>query len=647
MVASIVMAWTGAWHPRGCLLVLAICSIVGLSFPITHATPTIRRRRLETPSLVVLGLVAIAILLWALSLGDIPTSGLSDFGLPPRLPILWYAGLVCAFAGCLASIFLTRSAGVAAAAIGGLVLVLFGTVPALGQPPQYSWTYKHIGVVELVEAAHGVPFFTGDIYQRWPGFFTATAIVAEASGRADPMDYAGWSEPLFALIDALLLAALARSFRLNRTACWGAALLFTSANWVGQTYFSPQALAFALYLAFFVLLLQHAVPTKDRSLLDRAGVLVKGPKRRHESRPTVRLPAFSPPGTTVALLVLLQVCISISHQLTPYLLVLGLAALAMSAPVRPRWLWPVIAAIPLIYLLPHLPFIQDNWGIFTGFHIRNVLHDQSYGEVPSAGKAFNTLTGRVLTAVVWVGGLAAIIAGFRGQRRDLRLLGGLFVSPFLLVLGQNYGGEASLRVFLFTLPWAVLAISAAALGAVRRVWHVGWAALSLVVLVLFVPTFYGQAEINFMSTDEVQASEAIYRYGRPGGVLMLAAPNFPRAYGYNYAKYEYASSDPSPSLLKPLYFRDRALGSPEDVDHAIALMKQIAPYGFLVFGSSGFTYADVFHLAPPGQLQRLEHAVAADSRFKVFASSRDVRVYSWGKAVAAHVATPVPLPESN
>jgi hypothetical protein len=229
----------------------------------------------------------------------------------------------------------------------------------------------------------------------------------------------------------------------------------------------------------------------------------------------------------------------------------------------------------------------------------------------------------------------------------VRILAPLFVSPFFLVLGQNYGGEASLRVFMFSLPWAAVAISAIALGVGARLRRAGWLALMLVVLVLFVPTFYGQAEINFMPRDEVQGSAEIYELGRPGGVLMLAAPNFPRSYSGQYGKFEYSGSDPSPSLLKPLYFRHRDLGTPADVDQAILLMRAVAPYGFLAFGSSGFLYADVFNLTPPGELRDLERAVAADPRFKLFLTSPDLRVYSWGDAVLPHAPTPLRLPGPN
>lgn len=647
VAGAVVMAMTHQWHPGALLAVLAVAGVVGLCFPRTRATPRIVVKRPANRSLAILGLLAAAVLLWALSLGRIPTAGLTDLGLPPALPITWYAGLACAITAGLASVLVARSDGLAAVAIGVLALILFGTVPALGVPPQYSWVYKHIGVVQYIEAHHGTGF-GGDIYRRWPGFFSAGAAVAQVSGRPDPVAFAGWAEPLFALVEALLVTALGGALGLRRAARWAAGLLFLIANWIGQTYFSPQALTFTLQLAFFTLLLQFTTPSAARPLWDRISTRVRG-RRGHTGRPAATdVRSISPYPTTVVLLILLQVCITVSHQLTPYLLAFGLALLAVFTPVRPRWLWPLIAVLPVVYLIPHIRFVEDNFGLFTSFDIfTNVQHDQTYEPAPSAGKALIALTSQALSIVIWVAALVALIVGLRSRRAEYRILGPLFLSPFFLVLAQSYGGEASLRVFLFTLPWAALLISAAMVGADRRRWRVSWAALSLVVLVLFVPSFFGQAELNIMQKDEVQASAEIYRIGKPGGVLMLAGPNFPRSNSGRYDEFGYSAGADTPTLLQTSYFRGRPLGSPDDLEAVVAMMQSHAPYGFLVFSTSENVYAGVFGLTQPGQLTALEGAVAGDPQFRLVLSSPNVRVYGLGDAVRPGVVTPVRLPAQN
>jgi hypothetical protein len=641
MLGSLAMTWTFQWHPELWLAVLAVGSTVALVFPRSGATPPVELRRPDAVSLATLGLAALGLVLWWVSLPDVPTTQLSDFGLSLRMPLLWWAGLLCAVAALLMSLAFSRSDAVSGTVLAALVLVLFGTLPALGVPPQYSWVYKHFGVVQFIEAGHGAGWFSGDIYQRWPGFFSTAAVVGQVAGRPDPVAYAAWAEPFFALVDAFLVVALARALGLGRRTCWGAALLFSAANWVGQTYFSPQALAFALQLTFFVVLLQWTTPTTARPLLTRALSPLRW-RWRGAARPGPTLRAISPPLTAVAVLVLLQACITVTHQLTPYLLVMELAAVVLVTPVRPRWLWALVAALPVLYLLPNFAFVQSNFGLFTSFDIlRNVARTNAFGEVPSLGKHVNGLASQALSFTIWLACPLVMLLRLRTRRWDRRLLAALFVSPFLLVLGQDYGGEASLRVFLFTVPWAALAISATMLEGARRAWSVAWGALALAVVVLFVPAFYGASEINLMPRDEVRASAEVYRIGRPGGVLVLAAPNFPRGYSAQYGKFGYSASDDIPSLLHSPDLRGRHLGSRRDVDRAVGLMKSLGPYGFLAFGSTSYVYAEVFNLTPPGQLENLERAVSADPRFRLVVSGPNVRVYALGNAVLPNVSTPI------
>ncbi|WP_205751249.1 hypothetical protein, partial [Bradyrhizobium cajani] len=103
-----------------------------------------------------------------------------------------------------------------------------------------------------------------DIYQRWPGFFAWTAELGELTGFLDPVRYAGLLEPAFALLDALLVFAIARSISRDHRWCWSAATLFALSNWVAQNYFAPQAFAYTLQL-FVCLLLFTALQSPPRA----------------------------------------------------------------------------------------------------------------------------------------------------------------------------------------------------------------------------------------------------------------------------------------------------------------------------------------------------------------------------------------------
>ena len=60
------------------------------------------------------------------------------------------------------------------------------------------------------------------------------------------MSYAQWAETAFPLINAVLILAIARTISRHRAWYWMAAIVFTICNWVGQSYFAPQAFAFSL-----------------------------------------------------------------------------------------------------------------------------------------------------------------------------------------------------------------------------------------------------------------------------------------------------------------------------------------------------------------------------------------------------------------
>ena len=87
----------------------------------------------------------------------------------------------------------------------------------------------------------------------------------------------------------------------------------------------------------------------------------------------------------------------------------------------------------------------------------------------------------------------------------------LAVAPFFVLFGQNYGGEASLRIILFSSPWCAALISWG-LATVSRA-RLRWTLTTLAAVLftaLFVPSFLGQEELNIISPAEVRASDWFY-----------------------------------------------------------------------------------------------------------------------------------------
>ena len=354
-------------------------------------------------------------------------------------------------------------------------------------------------------------------------------------------------------------------------------------------------------------------------------------------------------GTLIAVFAVVVV----GHQLSPYLVLLGLGLLAAAGFVRPRWVVMVMAAITLGYLALHLSFLRAN-GDLAGspFNPREILgalsnpFDNAHAAgfdtaTPMAGRRITALGAPVLILGLWaLAGLGAVRRIRAGRPALLLVL--LAASPAVLALGQNYGGEAIFRIYLFSLPWTV-ALAACALtrrsdrradrrpaGAVARDWGsavVASAALS-VVIVLFMSAFYGSIELYRVRPGAVAADQYFYDHARPGSVLGLVSPNVPSRVSGRYDQFMSGSTPPAaehggglraprargrrPSRLAELY-RGHVEETPGDIYLALSADQQV--------------YVEVLGLMPPGALDGLDRALASSTEWELFYRNVDAVIY--------------------
>jgi len=565
-----------------------------------------------------------AAVLWRLSLRHVNAGNLGEYGLPAALPAGWYVALAVAVLGAVTA--LTRRGKHPLLAAGYVCLVavmLYGTVPVLSPEPHYAWTYKHVGVVRYLEA-NGTVSPNVDIYNRWPGFFALAAVFSTLVGDRDPVAYAAWADLAFTLLDLALVVAVVNVIVRRLRVALAAGLLFLLTNWVGQTYFSPQAFGYLLGLALILIVVSQLstglTPPRLTRLTER---VVRRPQ----------LPGEPPTGTwpkaaaTVAV-VALDAAVVASHQLTPYMLLVAVALLTVLGTVRPWWLLAVLAAITFGYLAANLDFIQHNYGLFTSIDPFNNVQGPKITQHPSPGKVFNTDVELLFIAAVWAGTCLAV---WRLARRGLAVralaLVVLAFSPAAIVFGQNYGGEATLRVILFSSPWCSALIVWAIFTIDAR--HARAAALATVAVVftgLFVVSYLGQEELNILSPAEVSASAWFYRHAHRGSVLVLAAPGFPYRYGASYPSFRGPEGDANPNLMTEPAFQGRQLGAAQ-VAGVAERINVYAKTGYIAFTHDEQTFAEVFRITPPGALQRLRAAVARSPRFRLAYANPDAQIY--------------------
>lgn len=570
---AVVMAWTGLWFPRqvAAATVLASVGLIilkpGTYLPGPFVQGTARGGQLLTAtrgghrqgrSRVKAALPWLALssaaALWVLGLYTAEQGRLGEFGLLPELPLAWYfaAGLILGTCVCGVVARKTFSTLLMSASVSSLVVVLYSTAGLLADVPRFPWTYKHIAVTNFIAATGNVDPSI-DIYNRWPGFFALSAYLGEVMGYRNALDYAGWAETGFALVDAVLVLAITRSISDRARIYWTATLVFTLANWVNQNYYAPQSYSYSLYLAMCLIALTflRGVPLKWIAGIEMRVRNSRTVQKVKQRRP-VAMPGIwerpVPPGQLLACVAILiiQATIAVSHQLTPYLAVLGLLPLFMLGYFQKRWMGPAMLALPLAYLIPNLAYVKGKYGLFSGFDIfANAGYRPPRADTVLAGTW--VLTGQtlghlavVLTLATGVLGVAGFIRRLlHGHVRTTLVVAWLAFAPTLGLLAQSYGGEARFRIFLFALPW--LSIGVAWLfwsGPVRTRRAVIGASASLVAIGMLFTVVHFQPEAdNRVSKDVVLASQWLEENTREGDLVFDTKYFFPHLIGPNYPRY--------------------------------------------------------------------------------------------------------------
>jgi hypothetical protein len=575
---AVVMAWTGFWHPRpvaaavvfassACLVFVPGNFVPGILVPGHHApgraSPDRRTRafgagegarRYGFKSLIPWLVLAVAALMWVYGLSTAGHERLGDFGLLRELPPVWYCAVGLVVATCIWGVAARKvfSNGLMSASVTSLVVMLYSSAGLLADVPRFPWTYKHIAVTNFITATgHVDPSI--DIYNRWPGFFSISAFLGEVMGYRNALDYAAWAETGFALVDAVLVLAIVRTISRRARVHWTATLVFTLSNWVNQNYYAPQSLSYCLYLAMCLVALTFLRNTPATWMIAVEGRIRKSRvvQKLKKKRLATLAEKWEQPVPVLQILavvaiIVLQTVIVVSHQLTPYIAVLGLLPLFVAGYFRPRWLGPVLLAIALAYLIPNVEYIRGKYGLFSGFNIfSNTGYRMPRTEPLVVGQwvlTGNSLAHLAVVLTLMTGALA--VAGFvrrllSGEVRTTLVVAWLAFAPALGLLGQSYGGEARFRVYLFALPW--LAIGVAWLfwsrpGRSRKMVIGAGASLALMAMLFTVVHFQPEADYR-VSKDDVVAGQWLDANTKPGDLVFETKYFFPLLIGPNYPHY--------------------------------------------------------------------------------------------------------------
>lgn len=560
------------------------------------------------------------LVLWVLSLHAAASPAINVNGLLDSLPTTWYVALGATVLAATSEIWWTDMSPVlVAVCIAATATVLYATIPILEQYPQYAYTYKHIGVTRLFLST-GRAFPDVDIYNRWPAFFAAAAAFARIAA-ADPLTFAKWFEPAFALVDALIVAAIGRYVSGSARIAALAALLWLGVNWVGQGYFSPQAFAYTLGLVVTLILV---LALGDDGLVQRWVLRILGAVFRRRQTPRA-LTAPNPWRALSSALVALAcaVVIAAAHQLTPYLLTVEAAVLVCFG-LRPRWIPVALLAVAVGFLIPNFQFVNSHWGLFTGLDpftnskvtTENITRPWLYAN-----------DGRLLTlASLMLACAAALGIAISGRAGAAALLIAMAFAPYSLVAVSSYGGEGILRAALFSSPWIAILVAWGLYLLPHVTRFVFSSAVAVGLIGLFVIGFMANASFNVIPAGEVLASDYFYQHAPAGSVLFQAGADFPAEIGARYRLMADPATNASPDLFGYPFAESKRFGA-RSLQHLIVAMNELSLTPFVAFSTSGYRLLEYEHIASPRALRALEHAVATSPLFKLWYANGDTRIY--------------------
>jgi hypothetical protein len=607
-----VGSWTGAWMPRGSAGAVAGLTLLWAIVGLVQIEPGRRLAPLPRPRpssvALVLALLA-AVGLWFASLPGIRTAPSSVLGLLVAGPRTFPAAIL-GTAVVLLLALRGRHPYVSATAVLALILVLRATASLVSPVPIAAWTYKHLGVVLALQEHHHVAAGT-DIYMHWPGLFAAAAYFCDASGVA-VIDLARWFPPLVHVLLVLSTFALARALGAGRTGAIAAAGLIVAFNWVGQDYFSPQAVAICLAAGVVVLLLQARA-----NLV--CGLLALG--------------LFS--------------AIAVTHQLTPFWL-LGLAFVLVVLRRTPWWLALGMALVVAVYLGTRWDTAQA-YGLFSGFDpVANAA--SSVPLVPTLGREAGALFAKSSSLLMW-GATAGVLAvrGLRpGWRQcwrfwrhpDVFVQGAIAFSPVMLLFGNSYGGEAILRVTLYSTPGCCAILGPAVAGALRRgvVRPLVATAWTLVTVASCAQSTYSLWSVNLIRPEDVAAAQWLATQHPKGAVVPVIAV-WPGRTSVDYERFIGPFTALEPGLDERVHTMGRFLpyaSTPLSADLAVEVA-QIHPDRtmYVVFTRTMRDYDRYYADFVPGDFDRTLRALAHSNEWEVVRHQNDVLVFRYRHPVKA------------
>lgn len=590
--------------------------------------------RLPVAGVCVVG--AAGLVCYLLSLGGVALDRMNGYGLISVLPVASLVGLALLTLAFVMTLFLRRSYPVVLGAqLVTMVGCLHGVTALLEPLPRFPITWVHLGFVEYI-ARTGTTAPGLDGRFSWPGFFALVAMWVGRTNWPDLLPVLALTPLISNLLFLLPLGLILRNLRANWPAKWFAAWLFAVLNWVGQDYFSPQGFSYWLYLMFLAVLVTWFRPAATSATTVPEPVR-NGSANRRWWWPKPVVPGELPPrpaeySVQVALLLLtigLFIVATVSHQLTPFLMVAACAGLVLARRC-------VVTGLPMLLTVILVGWISYMTVAYWSGHLGSLLEgignvignvSTSVWDRASSGSTQHHVV-LLVRAALTVGLFGLAVFGMLRRRRravDDRIAVVLVLTPLVAVGLHNYGGEIAMRVYLFALPAAALLAAYAFFPETRsgprsprRFIAVG--ACALVLVGGFFPARYGNEQYEITRVGELAAVNYVYQQGRPAQILLLTDTSFSDAPPFVPVGYRDVERVSHLSTLAP---RD-----PDDASRVVSTLRGLGRDSYLITTRGQEAFLEVSAGYPPGWGDRFRTRLAATPDVQVVAETPDAVVYT-------------------
>jgi hypothetical protein len=384
----------------------------------------------------------------------------------------------------------------------------------------------------------------------------------------------------------------------------------------------------------------------------------------------------------IAIIVLAFAVIISSHQLTPFMLIAGLVALALWRRSRYPWLPVLLGMLVIVWGLTFAKSYtssQNQWYSTLGRVFQNLQENTSESLQESQGRVTASLLIKVFVLGIW--GLAALGALQQMRRGVVPLRAMLLaIAPFPIILLNSYGGEMLLRIYFFSLPfmtiliagalplrddavatlapmpnppeqsdwrelgWDLFGATSSPIPVIRRAtnsWRVVpiTGVLSLGLAIGFICTYTAKEKLYRVNPEEVSVLTKLYAKAPPESMLVMLNDQYlPIRLTGNYEGFLHDT------WVDTTNDRNRELGRIDLKKMALKLEEENRPMAYLVFSASQRDFFQENNILKPGGYDRFRALLARSKPWKLEWHDGEVEVYALRNL---NVPLPKQLPAQN